>query len=509
MRNVRIYIVSMLVCFFCSHLSAQQKWESSYLKTERNGVIRYIPDSLGNRLPDFSKVGCYENSRGIPAVGVIKTISASGENSQQVIQSAIDELASFPLGPNGFRGAILLKKGIYKIPGTIRINASGIVLRGEGDETKLVATGKGQRSLISIAGIGKLTEINGTRQKIAEAYVPLGATSFTLQNVNGLKVGDSIVVFRPGTKRWIEDLKMNQIEVRDSNTRQWEPAEYDLHFERVITAIKGNKITLDNPIVMAMEDKYGGGEIYRYTYNGRINNIGIENLLCESEFVGDKDEDHGWDAVHFNKVQNAWVKNVTSRYFGYSCVNLGSESRNITVMSCKSLDAKSKVEGGRRYSFNNDGQMNLFIGCFASEGRHDYVTGAKVRGPNVFYYCKAEKTHADIGPHHRWAMGTLYDNIISDGEINAQDRGNWGTGHGWSGVNQVFWNCSAPKAAIQDPWVSGKNYVIAMNAENYSGRLKGRNSSYFEGTNGAGLQPASLYLLQLKQRLKNNIPNLK
>ena len=40
----------------------------------------------------------------------------------------------------------LIKKGIYKIPGTIKITASGIILRGEGPGTKLIPAGKGQRS---------------------------------------------------------------------------------------------------------------------------------------------------------------------------------------------------------------------------------------------------------------------------------------------------------------------------------------------------------------------------
>ncbi len=190
---------------------------------------------------------------------------------------------------------------------------------------------------------------------------------------------------------------------------------------------------------------------------------------------------------------------MTARYFGYSCVNLGEFARNVTVDSCRYLQPKSIITGGRRYSFNNDGQLNLVKNCFASEGRHDYVTGARVMGPNVFYNCRSEKAKADIGPHHRWATGTLYDNIITDGEINMQDRGNWGTGHGWSGVNQVFWNCTASKAAIQDPWVSGRNYVIGMKALKIYGRLNGRKSSEWENQDGE-LEPASLYLAQVKAR---------
>lgn len=480
----------------------QSPAEQPFVRIKKNGLLQYMPDEKGNTIPDFSKVGCYRNSKPLPDVPVKKIIEATGDNSRELLQSAIDELAALPVNADGFRGAILLKKGIYKIPGTIKIGVSGIVLKGEGEATKIIATGKGQRTLISVNGSGELREIKGTRQKITNRYVPLGAISFNVPDAEKFQAGDSIVVFRPGTQQWISALAMDRIDKRDSNTKQWTPAEYDIHFERVITKISGNTIFIDNPIVMSLEEQYGGGEIYKCSFEGRVSHIGIENLLCESEYLTNTDEDHGWDAIKINRAQNCWVKNVTAVYFGYSCVNLGTESRNITVLDCKSLDAKSKIEGGRRYSFNNDGQLNLFMNCFASEGRHDYVTGAKVRGPNVFYNCRAEKTHADTGPHHRWAMGTLYDNISSDGEINAQDRGNWGTGHGWSGVNQVFWNCTASKAAIQDPWVSGNNYVIGMKAIPYTGRLKGRPPTIW--FSAGKTTPVSLYRSQLQQQQKNN-----
>lgn len=144
--------------------------------------------------------------------------------------------------------------------------------------------------------------------------------------------------------------------------------------------------------------------------------------------------------------------------------------------------------------------MNLVMNCHATEGRHDYVTGAQVCGPNVFYNCTAERTHADIGPHHRWAVGTLYDNIITDGEINVQDRGNWGTGHGWAGATQVIWNCIASRAAIQDPWVSARNYCIGLQAIPYDGRFKGRLATPREDLNKEGLQPRSLFLAQVADK---------
>ncbi|RYD73678.1 MAG: hypothetical protein EOP53_19675, partial [Sphingobacteriales bacterium] len=353
---------------------AQDSNTLKYISFKKNGGLLYMPDKYGNTIPDFSKVGYLNGNKTLPHISIKKTVEPGSGNDQQAIQTAIDEVSAMPVDKNGFRGAVLLKKGVYHIPGTIKINTSGVVLKGEGNATRVIAAGKGQRTLISVSGTGNIKEVVESRQKISHAFVPSGAQSFNVSNATAYKEGDSIIVFRPGTAQWISDLKMNQIDARDSNTRQWPPQQYDFHFERIITSIKGNTIFIDNPIVMQMEDKYGGGEIYKYNYTGRISNIGIENIRCESEYTNDKDEDHGWDAIKINRTQNAWVKNVTAVYFGYSCVNLGNESRNITVTDCKSLDPKSKIEGGRRYSFNNDGQMNLFMNCFASNGRHDYVT---------------------------------------------------------------------------------------------------------------------------------------
>ncbi|RZL50627.1 MAG: hypothetical protein EOP00_03455 [Pedobacter sp.] len=497
-KKVVLFFFTMLLM---QPILGQKFWDSKYVKIKGDGKLAYLPDELGNIIPDFSRVGYHQNLLAIPNVPVMLTLSATGDNDQQKIQAAIDELSKIPVDRNGIRGAILLKNGAYKIPGSIKISASGIVLRGEGDETILIATGKGQRKTIIASGTGKVSEIPNSRIKITNEYVPVGVKTFNIASTEGLKIGDKIMVFRPGTAKWIKDLKMDQIADKPGLV-QWKAEDYNLEFERIITAIKGKTITIDNPIVMAMETQYGGGEIYRYTFDGRIDEVGIENLALESEYVSETAEDHGWDAISFNRIENSWISNVTSKYFGYSCVNLGGLSKQITVNNCKSLAPKSQIIGGRRYSFNNDGQLNLFMNCYASEGRHDYVTGAKVAGPNVFYNCKSEDAKADIGPHHRWAVGTLFDNVVTDGEINIQDRGDWGTGHGWAGVNQILWNCTASKVAIQNPYVSGKNYAIGLKAILYDGRLKGRPEGVIEGLNKSGLNPASLYLKQVEELKK-------
>jgi len=498
--------VPLLLCASFIKLGIRP-WSSALVKVLPDGRLIYHPDKQGNILPDFSRVGYMQGDVEPPEVPVVKTIEAVKDGSSQaVIQNAINEVSNYPLDKNGFRGAILLKRGVYKIEGTIQIHTSGIILHGEGEGksgTRLIATGTMQRSLINVSGTGSLREIKKSQVKITDQLVPVGSKSFRVASAEHFKKGDSVIVFRPGTANWIHDLKMDQI-IERKGTLQWSPGQYDLAFERIITNVAGNRVFLDNPIVMEMESKYGGGSIMSYHYPGRIEKVGIENLYCGSTYTSDTAENHGWIAIRMDKVKNSWVRRVTSQYFGYACVSLGYGARNISVLHSNCLDAKSVITGGRRYSFANDGQMNLFMDCHSTEGRHDYVTGARVCGPNVFYNCTANNTHADIGPHHRWATGTLYDNIKTMGEINVQDRGNWGSGHGWSGVTQILWNCSAKAAVVQDPWVSGHNYCIGLQGSIGKARFPQRDQGIWEGQNRKSLQPASLYIAQLKQRLEGH-----
>jgi hypothetical protein len=506
MRSLNIYtaVFTVLLSTCAFKIATESPWQSKLVHIRSDGSLTYTADEKGNQIPDFSYVGYHHGNAGIPDVKVVKSIAPDGTNDQQIIQQAIDEVSKLQPDKNGIRGAILLKRGVYKIPGTLQVQAGGVVLRGEGDQkegTRLIATGKGQRSLLKINGQGKPVSVEKTRTNVTNNYVGTGSFSVNVQNVSQFRAGDQVILYYPGSQNWISDLKMDQIEAR-KGTRQWQAEDYNLTFQREITKIEGNTLWLDNPVVMEINPKYTTAQVYAYTFAGRIAESGVENICFESEFQGDTDEDHGWIAVDFNNIENGWVRNITAVHFGYAAVSLGSQAKNITVKDSKCLDPKSIITGSRRYSFNNDGQLNLFMNMETTYGRHDYVTGAKTLGPNVFFNGKTRQSQSDIGPHHRWAVGTLYDNIDTDGDIDIQDRGNYGSGHGWSGVTQILWNCKAKRAAVQSPWVSGLNYAIGLQGQKYPGRFTGRPDGFWEGRNKQGLNPSSLYLAQLAARKK-------
>lgn len=490
-----------LFLFLCFHDpgKAQSVWQSESLRMQSDGRLQYKPDDRGNIIPDFSRVGYHHGDRAIPTVEVVAEVLPS-DDDQRNIQAAIDLVSKRVSNAQGFRGAVLLGPGTYRIPGTLRIDSSGVILRGSGNATKLVAAGRLKRSLIRVAGTGTPQEMKGTRQAVTDRFIPTGRFDMEVRDARSFHPGDEVIVDIKANDRWVKDLKMDRI-VERPGTVQWAASGYRFSCQRRIVSITGNRLILDNPVMMELDSRYLDVSVFRYRYPGRISEVGVEDLICISEYRSDTAEDHGWIAVDIDRVENGWVRNVHAVHFGQGCVSLQGLAKNITVSDCSAVDPKSIITGGRRYSFNINGQQNLVIRCHSREARHDYATGSRVCGPNVFSDCTAERSHSDIGPHHRWTMGTLYDNIRTDNQINVQDRGNWGSGHGWAGVTQVIWNCTSATIVCQDPWIGGRNYLIGGSYRREAGRLPDRIQSLTEGQGISGLSPGSLYHAQYLARM--------
>jgi hypothetical protein len=111
-----------------------------------------------------------------------------------------------------------------------------------------------------------------------------------------------------------------------------------------------------------------------------------------------------------------------------------------------------------------------------------------------FVDCVAEQTNADIGPHHRYATGILFDNI-QGGQMRVWNRGSMGTGHGWAGAQTMFWNLESPTNEIKvDSPPHAMNWGIGC-----TGNLK-TGAGYWEKW-GTHVLPRSLYYQQLQDRL--------
>ena len=378
---------------------------------------------------------------------------------------------------------------------SLRISASGVVLRGQGqgtDGTVLVATRAEQHDLVLVEGAGGLTATAGTTQRISTAHVPVGATSFEVESTAGFTVGDRVGVRRTPNQAWIDDLDMAQW--------GWTPSSYAITFERTITAVEGNQITIDIPVVDAMRSGHGGGEVFVADTSRRIEEVGVEGLRMVSEYAGPEDESHGWKAVRLRHVTNAWVRDVTAEYFGYSAVSVEGSSSFVTVQDSAMLQPISIRTGGRRYSFNvSGGTAILFQRCYSEEARHDFVSGARVPGPIVWLDCYSRVSNTDDGPHHRWASGLLFDNVRSL-ELHVENRQDSGTGHGWAGAQTLFWNSIAEGIRSFAP-LGAMNWVIGTYGEQQPGQWTTTEPLGWYESHDRSVEPRSLYLKQLEDRL--------
>ena len=447
---------------------------SQWVHRGETGRLVYTPDADGDRIMDFSNVGYRGQGTAAIPNDIPTTITLSpvaGDDTTQ-IQNAINSLASQPLNANGYRGAILLQAGTYDINTQLLINASGIVLRGEGQGTNgtvlhgrnVGANGTNQRPLIRIEGSGSQS-LFGPTVNMIDKTVPVGTNSFRVDNPGTFSVGDTIRIERPSNQAWIEAVEMDQPLNGDP---AWQPGTMNIRYDRVVTRIEGDRVFIDSPLANAFELQYGGGQIKKYTWPGAIQNVGIENLRGDTDYDNSTDEDHAWEFISVGgtsqsskRAQDVWVRDITAVHFGDSAVVANPSSKWVTVANATSIDPVSVITGSRRYTYDLSGSHGFVTASSADHGRHDFVTNSsRPAGPNVFHDSLATNAENDSGPHQRWSTGTLYDQISVQGDaLNARNRETLGTRHGWSGANIVMWNTTADSYKVQNP-PTAQNWLI-------------------------------------------------
>ena len=529
-------IIAMLT--FISSLSAQE-WQSKIVYFDAFNKLVYVRDSLGNRIPDFSFAGYKNGNQHIPEIPIVKTIvPVNGDNTANIMNALNDIANNFQVKANGFRGALLLSAGRYEIFGTLKINYSGIVLKGVGSgsnadsNTILIAKGNSpvKRSLI-IAGGGVSTKwndmVSGTKVDITSDTVLIGKTSFEVENASKFKIGDNIIIYHPCSEKWLKTINYGGTHSNDpgadTNDIPWTVGSQPIVYNRWITDIQGNNITVDVPIFYTLIRDISQSYIYKYSRLGLKTNIGIENLRIEIETSGQfNNENHAQNAVDLILVEDAWIRNVTATHFSLSGFRTNTATR-VTIENCKALDPVSEITGGRRYNFNayTASQQILFQNNLATNGRHSYMSnGMSWNSGIVFYNNSADSSYAASEGHRRWSQGLLYDNHqelsnvrpdYNKRRIGLYNRGYYGTSHGWASVNSIAWNCDVKNGQIiiQQP-PTAQNYAIGCFASLVAGYGESsfdEPTGYIEGTGKTGLNPPSLYLAQYQERI-NSIVNV-
>ena len=383
------------------------------------------------------------------------SVGPTGGDDTESLQQAIDHVSALSARGNGFRGAVLLRPGHYRVAGHLEMRTSGVVLRGSGNAT-IVATGTGRRTLIEMGGVADAA--TGPAVGVTDETVPAGGMVLTLESAAGLRPGDRITITRPSTAAWIAALGMSGLPGTYANQRlDWAPGSRNLVWDRTVAAVDAarRQVTLDAPITTALERRYGGGTVARVESSLPVARIGIENLdawTASMSAANPRDEQHSWIAVALDRVEDAWVRGVVARHFVGSAVRVGPRARRITIEACRSEAPVSELGGYRRQSFLVEGQQVLVRQCSSEQGMNDFAVGLLAGGPNVFLDSTATGALGPSGSFESWASGVLYERVRIEGSgIRLTLDGSRSQGGGWTAANSVVWNCDAKDIEARGP----------------------------------------------------------
>jgi hypothetical protein len=272
-----------------------------------------------------------------------------------------------------------------------------------------------------------------------------GDTGLTLENAEGLKAGDRIVLRAPGTDRWKKLVRCACL---------W--GEYR-RTELLVTGVDGNRVRVNQPLRIEFPVIDGS---YLYTVRP-LRRCGVENLHLEQT------HDLWTSGITFNGAWECWARGVTVKKAGRWPLYMRPGKWN-EIRDCVFDDAWFKGGGGTAYAgweYCHDSLM-------------ENVTTHKLRHAPCYQWAASGNVIRNSTFHEsdgQWHSGWTHENLFENCVIDSR-RGNGGYGyglwasppedkaHGPNGPRNVVYRCDvrSPKAGL---WMGGmnENWLILFN----------------------------------------------
>ena len=216
-----------------------------------SGKLAYGATAGGDTIPDFSHVG-YHGNEGIalPArstIAVLTTVAASADATADDtvrIQAALDAAGTATMNDaTGYRGAVVLGAGTFRVSASLVLRHDGVVLRGSGRaSTTLLGTGTAQFTVVEVLGASRPGVDGNAATDIGRVSVavPIGSRTVPVHDSASFAKGQIVIVAVPIVdKTLVQTLRMDRICNGDSDQIRgdreagwtWEPLPAEKNFQ--------------------------------------------------------------------------------------------------------------------------------------------------------------------------------------------------------------------------------------------------------------------------------------
>ncbi len=489
-------------------------------------------DAEGRFLHDVSYGGYHNGELPLPtefawpvfnAVTDFSADPTGSTDSTAAIQSALNAAAT------AGGGVVYLPEGWYRCDGRLSVNASNMVLKGDGpDKTRMYFT--------TSTGMGYLAHItfSGSLQRGADILLAEDGEnrSFVVKvhDASALNVGDEVAVGWVITDEFVAEHGMTGTWVTFNGL--WKP-----FFRREIKALNleasPNEVTLDAPLRYPAKLRDGASLRREQGYRSEcaVVDLALSNAV---------DYESAWaqNQVHvltFDSLKDSFIRNVHSfasplastkgRHVQSSGISL-SATKRITVRDCQMELAQNRGSGGNGYLMEvRYSSEVLYQDCTALNGRHNFIQNWDFGATGIVWHrCHSAGSAAvtRVGSieipvaafseyHHSIATACLADSCLFADGWSGGNRGSESSGAGHSVTQSITWNVDGAGTGRLRSFNYGQGYVIGTkNIQLYVendilfGNLDEGTEPYdFTDALDAAdaLEPQSLYEDQLRRRL--------
>lgn len=502
---MRSFVLGLLSIWYASSVFAQTTAPSwtSFVEDQEEGKQ--------STLPDYSYAGYHFSGDEIPDVSSWTQFNVTDYGAiaddelydDEAIQATIDaaEASDGPAVVYFPSGKFIVSED-NSVSKWIQVSRDSIVIKGSGSgaggteifmDQMRVQNGhwqfRFQPEQTSVLTVARITE-----------PASRGDFSVFVSDTESLFVGKVIHIYHKSEE--FARSHFGDLELSDDWTRLFGSGSGMTMYEpHIITEINGDRVTFSNPIQTDLEELSSAFVIRELT---TIQEVGVEDILFTSDwenygedFVHHKDDihDYAWNALEFENVKDAWVRNCEFRSWNQG-INV-TQSIRVTIENVQISGKKGHASFATRRSYGL-----LVKDCEDIAGQH-HGPNTGYQGVNTVYLRHIMQKDQSIDCHSGQPYATLIDDV-QGGDFDQNGGPHESYPH--HGQHLTFWNFrhSTTSDKIYDFWPIGRNGFTYANPL-FVGFQADTDVTFvndgLDELNDQMVEPQSLFEAQLELRL--------